>query len=157
MSNPSRPHQPTDRPIQTIVSPLLGNSIGGADSSFVIAEWTDGGNESSAERAIAPLHVHHEDDEGWYVIEGTLHFQLGEEILEAPVGTGVICPHGVPHTFWNQTGQPARYLIIMTPNTAAMIEELHTIEERTMDAVRELFRRYQSDLVESRPGPEHGS
>jgi mannose-6-phosphate isomerase-like protein (cupin superfamily) len=44
----------------------------------VLVEW-----EASAERIgplapVAPLHVHHEDDEAWYVLEGALGFRLAD-------------------------------------------------------------------------------
>jgi mannose-6-phosphate isomerase-like protein (cupin superfamily) len=37
-------------------------------SSFVIHEWRGSGPDY--------LHVHYEDDEAWYVLEGTLTFKL---------------------------------------------------------------------------------
>lgn len=50
--------------------------------SFVIAEWSDRG-ETRPDWPIAPLHVHYQDDEAWYVLEGRLGFRIGEETLEA--------------------------------------------------------------------------
>ena len=41
-----------------------------------------------------PLHVHHEDDEAWYVLEGALRFRLGEETFEVGAGGGVLAPKG---------------------------------------------------------------
>ena len=72
----------------------------------MLAEWADAG-ESSAERPIAPLHLHHSDDEAWYVLEGTLGFVRGDERLEAPAGSAVLVPRGVAHTFWNAGGASA--------------------------------------------------
>ena len=45
----------------TFVPSLTGGQIGGSESDFVIVEWSDSG-ESEWEW-IAPLHVHHEDDD----------------------------------------------------------------------------------------------
>ena len=56
------------------VPPLLRGSIEGSD--FTVAEWVDE-NESSAAQPIAPLHVHHGDDEAWYVLESALGFIRG--------------------------------------------------------------------------------
>ena len=95
-----------------IVPPLAQHGLDGTD--FVLAEWTDAG-ESSAERPIAPLHLHRSDDEAWYVLEGTLGFVRGDEQLEAPAGSAVLVPRGVVHTFWNAGGGEARYVIVMTP------------------------------------------
>src|SRR3954464_1944568 len=60
---------------------LAGGQLGGPSSDFVIVEWTDSG-ESEWEW-IAPMHVHHRDDEAWYVLEGQLRFRLGDEIRQA--------------------------------------------------------------------------
>ena len=122
--------------------PLRGESIAGDD--FVVAEWVDD-NESSAERPIAPLHVHHADDEAWYVLEGALGFIRGEERLEAPAGSAVLVPRGVAHTFWNAAGAHTRYLIVMTPRIAALIEALH--EPGAFDDLPGLFRRFDSELL----------
>jgi mannose-6-phosphate isomerase-like protein (cupin superfamily) len=120
---------------------LLGSSLAGAD--FTIAEWIDEG-ESSAERPIAPRHVHYADDEAWYVLEGTLGFSRGDEQLEAPAGSAVLVPRGVVHTYWNAGGSRCRYLIVLTPRLTALIEGLH---EPGVD-VPALFARYRSALAE---------
>jgi mannose-6-phosphate isomerase-like protein (cupin superfamily) len=123
------------------IPPLLGSSLAGAD--FTIAEWIDEG-ESSAERPVAPRHVHYADDEAWYVLEGTLGFSRGHEQLEAPAGSAVLVPRGVVHTYWNAGPGRCRYLIVLTPRLAELIEGLH---DPDVD-VPALFDRYQSALVE---------
>jgi mannose-6-phosphate isomerase-like protein (cupin superfamily) len=61
-----------------------------------------------------PLH-HHDFDEAFYVLEGELTFQLRDEIVRAGPGDLVFAPRGVPHTFANLSGAPARQLIVCTP------------------------------------------
>jgi len=61
-----------------------------------------------------PLH-HHDFDETFYVMEGELTFRLRDEILTAGPGELVFAPRGVPHTFANLSGTPARQLIVCTP------------------------------------------
>ncbi len=124
------------------VPPLLGGSIDGLD--FVVAEWVDE-SESSATRPVAPLHVHHGDDEAWYVLEGALGFVRGDDRLEAHAGAAVLVPRGLPHTFWNAAGGRTRYLIVMTPTTAALVQALH--DPAGVDDVRGLFRRFDSELL----------
>lgn len=125
----------------TELPPLLGQALAGAD--FVLAEWVDEG-ETSAAWPIAPLHVHHGDDEAWYVLEGALGFRRGDDELVAPAGSAVLVPAGVPHTFWNAAGARTRYVIVMTPRIAALIEALHS----PVDDVHALFARHDSALVE---------
>lgn len=63
----------------------------------MIVEWT----ADVGSHWIAPLHVHHADDEAWYVLAGRLGFRLGDEELSAGPGQTVLAPRGVAHTFWN--------------------------------------------------------
>ncbi len=46
-----------------------------------------------------PLHVHHEDDEGWYVLEGDVTFFCGDAAFTAGPGSWVLAPKGLPHAF----------------------------------------------------------
>jgi len=46
-----------------------------------------------------PLHVHHREDEAFYVLEGAMTFRVGDELLDAPAGTFVWGPRSVAHQF----------------------------------------------------------
>jgi quercetin dioxygenase-like cupin family protein len=47
------------------------------------------------------LHLHRNDDEAWYVLEGTLCLQVGKEVVEAHAGSAVFVARGTAHTYWN--------------------------------------------------------
>src|SRR5450755_216726 len=47
----------------------------------------------------SPLHVHHREDEWFYVLEGELTFWVGGEIVTGTAGSFVYGPRGIPHTF----------------------------------------------------------
>jgi mannose-6-phosphate isomerase-like protein (cupin superfamily) len=53
----------------------------------------------SAKMWEPPLHYHNDTDELWYVTQGTLTIRLGDETFDAPAGTLVSAPRGVPHAF----------------------------------------------------------
>jgi mannose-6-phosphate isomerase-like protein (cupin superfamily) len=91
---------------------LAGNVLAGP--SLVLAEWRDPGGETDPPRYIAPLHIHHSDDEAWYVLQGALRFRLDDEEVEAQAGGAVIAVRGVAHTYWNPRPDPARYVLVMT-------------------------------------------
>jgi mannose-6-phosphate isomerase-like protein (cupin superfamily) len=120
--------------------PLLGLAL--EASEFTIAEWSDDG-ESSADRPVAPLHLHERDDEAWYVLEGALAFRRDDETIEAPAGSAVVVPAGAAHTYWNAGEGRARYLIVMPPRVASLIAALH----EPFEDIDELFRRFDSRLV----------
>jgi oxalate decarboxylase/phosphoglucose isomerase-like protein (cupin superfamily) len=122
-------------------SPILADS-------FVVAEWRDpGGPAEAAPRLIAPLHVHHGDDEAWYVLEGVLCVRAGDRVIEAGAGGSVLVPRGIPHTYWNPGPGPLRYLLIMTRNIYQLIEDIHALPERTPETLRAVFRKHDSELL----------
>ena len=132
-------------PVDTAAMPRPTSSqqLGGPESDFVIVEWTDAG--LSEWDWIAPLHVHHEDDEAWYVLEGALRFRLGEETFEVGAGGGVLAPKGTPHAYGNaRRGQMARYLLVMTPKIRALIQALH---EPGAEDYNRIFRAHDSELL----------
>jgi mannose-6-phosphate isomerase-like protein (cupin superfamily) len=132
---------------EIVVTPLAGRTLGDSGGSFAIAEWADAGGPLGPPRLIAPLHVHHHDDEAWYVLEGTLKFRLGDQEVEAPAGSAVLGPREVPHTFWNLGPGRARYLVVMAPNTLRLIEELHTMSDRSFERMQVLFRKHGAELL----------
>jgi mannose-6-phosphate isomerase-like protein (cupin superfamily) len=118
---------------------MLGSPAG----TFVVAEWTDDGG-TSRERPIAPLHLHREEDEAWYVLEGRLGFRVAGNEVEAGPGEGVLVERGTPHAYWNAAGARTRYLIVMGPRTARLLEEIHA---PGADDFRALFERHGSELL----------
>ena len=133
-----------------IVAPLLaGHTLGSSDDAFVIAEWRDAGGPPGPPRLIAPVHLHHRDDEAWHVLEGALHVQVGSQEVVARAGAGVLVPRGTPHTYWNSDPAPVRYLIIMTSNISRLIQEIHRTQDRTQSVLQAVFRRYDSELLDT--------
>lgn len=60
-------------------------------------------------------HVHADEDDAFYVLDGELTFLLDEGDVAAPAGTFVLVPPGVSHTFRNALDRPARVLNIHAP------------------------------------------
>ncbi|HEY7093471.1 MAG TPA: cupin domain-containing protein [Ktedonobacterales bacterium] len=134
---------------QIVVAPLAGQTIGSVGTQFIIAEWSDPGSPPAPPRPIAPLHVHHEDDEAWYVLEGALVFQLGAQIVEVEAGGAAFAPRGLAHTYWNPRQERARYLLVMTPAIRALIADLHATDDRSPEAMRAIYQRHRSELLAS--------
>ena len=61
-----------------------------------------------------PLHVHHREDEAFYLLEGEIRFRRGDEEFTAEAGDFVFGPREVPHSFKVLEGG-ARVLVLMTP------------------------------------------
>jgi len=65
-------------------------------------------------RHMPPLHVHHEADEGFYVIEGEVALHLPGRSIACRPGDFVVAPRGVPHAY--EVGDaPARWLVTSNP------------------------------------------
>jgi quercetin dioxygenase-like cupin family protein len=60
------------------------------------------------------LHVHHLEDEGFYILEGEITLYVGEQKIKAPPGSFAFGPKDVPHAFRVDSG-PARLLFILSP------------------------------------------
>jgi quercetin dioxygenase-like cupin family protein len=60
-----------------------------------------------------PLHVHHLDDEGFYVLEGRLTLWAGDDEHVLRPGDSILARRGVPHTL--RVDEDARWLVTSTP------------------------------------------
>jgi uncharacterized cupin superfamily protein len=112
------------------------NPISAVGGSFDVYEWSGSGPDY--------LHVHYLDDEAWHVLEGTLTFKFSDRVVNAPAGTTVFVPAGVPHSYFEANGS-TRYLIILTPKLRDLISALHaaSIEEH-----KTIMRRFDSEILE---------
>lgn len=61
-----------------------------------------------------PLHVHHREDEGIYVLDGEVKFRQGDDEFIGRSGTFVWGPRGVPHSF-RVLSANARALVMVSP------------------------------------------
>jgi quercetin dioxygenase-like cupin family protein len=77
------------------------------DGAFALLEATGPAGDHT------PLHVHHVDDEGFYVLEGQLTLWVGDEKHVVRAGESILAPRGVPHTV--RTDSDARWLVTSTP------------------------------------------
>jgi mannose-6-phosphate isomerase-like protein (cupin superfamily) len=97
-------------------------SLGGHFTPKVLGDDSEG--RFSLVEALAwrstepPLHVHRNEDEAWYVIDGRLTFYVegpdGELTLDASSGSFVYAPAGLAHTFTVDI-EPTRVLVFATP------------------------------------------
>ena len=61
-----------------------------------------------------PLHVHHREDEGFWILEGEVTFEVGEQSIKASPGSFVFGPKNIPHRYTVESG-PARMLFLYSP------------------------------------------
>jgi quercetin dioxygenase-like cupin family protein len=61
-----------------------------------------------------PPHIHRNEDECFYVLEGEMTFKVGGQTFRGQAGTWVVIPRGVEHTFTIDT-EVAVCLVMFTP------------------------------------------
>jgi quercetin dioxygenase-like cupin family protein len=103
-------------PLNNGKSVLLGNST----IIFRVAGQDTAGAYSVFEYMMAPgdgapLHIHHNEEESFFILEGAITFQLGDDKTRATPGTFITIPRGLRHAFVNAEDEFARALIILTP------------------------------------------
>lgn len=62
----------------------------------------------------APLHVHHREDEAFFILEGSATLQVGTETFEVSAGDYAFGPRGIPHKY-TVGDDGCRMLFICTP------------------------------------------
>jgi len=104
-----------------------------------------------------PLHLHREQEEWFYVMEGQVVFQVGDRRVELHPGESVLAPRRVPHTFSAVSAEPARMLIGFCP-AGKMDQYFRDVSapgfaqaHPTAMQDPEFFRRYEIELVGPSP------
>ena len=107
------------------LSPGAGEVFWFLDSRMWIKETasTTRGQFGLVEALVPPgnspaLHIHHAEDEIFWILEGHLTFRCGDDTFESAPGSYVRLPRGVPHTFVVEGDSNARYLILYVPGGA---------------------------------------
>ena len=66
-----------------------------------------------------PLHVHHDSDEGFYVLESEVTVWVGDEQRVLGPGQFALGPKGVPHTYRVTSAEPARMIVTSSNGSLA--------------------------------------
>ena len=95
------------------------------------------------------LHLHHEMEEAFYVLEGTIEYTRGDQAALATTGSMVRVPPGVAHKFRNPGAAQARHLALIIPGMAGLrvMEEVAQVDFSDARAVAEVLRRHNSELL----------
>ena len=62
-----------------------------------------------------PPHVHSREEEGFYILEGEITLHIDDERIVARAGMFANMPVGTPHSFKNESDNPAKMLISVAP------------------------------------------
>ena len=104
-----------------------------------------------------PMHVHHREDESFYVLDGEVTMQCGDKRFRASAGAFVFLPRGVPHTFVVEGDRPARMLTLLTPGGGEGVfieggrppdgEGLPPVTPPDVERLKQVSRRFGAEIV----------
>jgi quercetin dioxygenase-like cupin family protein len=113
MTNPSKP---------VIRKPAQGRTVAVVGDAYrFLATGEDTNGKYALWEAIVPPgggpppHVHSREEEGFYILEGEITLQIGDQRLVASAGMFANMPVGTPHSFKNESSRPAKMLISVAP------------------------------------------
>jgi quercetin dioxygenase-like cupin family protein len=137
---------------------VVDNPLGGSLTYWARSEETAGA-VTLLEGVVAPgegppLHVHANEDESIFVLEGRLRVRLQDAVREAPAGSFVFIPRGTAHTWQNTGDGAARFLVGFTPAAPGMERFFERGAEFDADTwIAEGFGRFASDAGMELLGP----
>ena len=95
------------------------NPVGGVTTFKALSDESGGGltviEGVSAPGEGPPLHVHREQDEFIYTLDGTFRVMLGDDLVDIIAGSFVFIPRNTPHTWQNAGDGPARFVATLFP------------------------------------------
>jgi mannose-6-phosphate isomerase-like protein (cupin superfamily) len=95
------------------------------------------------------LHLHLDQEEWFYVLEGEVAFQIGDQRLRLGPGESALAPRRVPHTFSSVSAAPSRMIIAFCPagRMEAFFREVR--DPHVTDPA--VWRRYGLELIGPSP------
>lgn len=156
--------------VQNIVPAGAGDSLEFMPGEVFIWKTTgeqNGGAIDFGELTIAAgsavvEHIHHGNDETYYILEGNFRFKVGSEQAEAGPGTTVHIPRGVSHAWKNLGDQSGRVTITfapggmtgyfrelgpLLPELMANVGDMSKVPPDTMRRAAEIMQRYQYEMT----------
>jgi len=129
--------------LKGVNSNILDVKVSGSDTNGGLAIFEQ---TSLSQGKGTPLHLHHSQDEIFYVLEGFYYFQVGDEKFKLAKGDSIFMPRNVPHA-WTQISETGKMTVIFQPagkmenffvTVAALDHEPTLAEMQTIFAANEM-------------------
>ena len=111
----------------------------------------------STPEGLVPLHVHHREDEAFFVLDGEVTFSIGEDVFDAGPGGFAFGPRDVPHRYTVRSAR-ARMLMVFSPagfegfirETSEPSDSLDTVtlDDIDFDLIVAAADRYGAEVLE---------
>lgn len=97
--------------LKGVNSNILDVKVSGSDTDGDLAIFEQ---TSLSQGKGTPLHIHHAQDEVFYVIEGSYKFQVGIDKYDLTTGDSIFLPRKVAHA-WTQVSEKGKMSVILQP------------------------------------------
>jgi quercetin dioxygenase-like cupin family protein len=94
-----------------------------------------------------PMHVHAHEDEWYYVLQGQVTFDVGDDTHHGRAGSLVFLPRAIPHTFTIES-ETARMLLLNAPGG---FERMFELAPSTPEEAMAALARYDVEVVGPHP------
>lgn len=124
-----------------LVSKISTQATGGGHFVFEHTRMAKGG---------PPRHIHHAQDEWFYVVEGEFAMEIGDERHHLRRGDALFAPRGIPHAWACTSNTPGTLLTTVSPAGTFEAFILETTEHDTLpspDDVAAAFERHGMNVV----------
>lgn len=111
--------------------------------------------------AAPPLHVHHIENEWFYVLEGEYDIRIGDQVVRLKPGASAYGPKLIPHTWRDVGSAPGRLLVVAQPagHIEAFTLDLEALTAKgpaSPEAYKALFARHDMEIAgPPLPKPPH--
>jgi quercetin dioxygenase-like cupin family protein len=145
----------TETKVAIVRQPGEGKAVGvlGDRTTFKVLSEETGGAYAVLEQQIPagsgpPLHVHRHETETFYILEGDFEFTLGDQAVPAPVGTMIVGPRDIPHTFRNVGAEEGRLLLTVIPGRFAnYFLDVDGVPDWDLATIKSLCARYDVEVL----------
>lgn len=132
--------------LKGVNSNILDLKVSGKDTNGDLAIFEQ---ISKSQGRGTPLHVHHFQDELFFVIEGEYYFQVGEEKYHLNVRDSIFLPRKVPHA-WTQVSEIGKMTVTFQP--AGKMEQFFVTmaglkNEPTSEEIAKIFAENEMQIV----------
>lgn len=96
------------------------------------------------------LHVHHREDEWYYVLSGSFLFKAGNEDHTLQPGASIWLPRDIPHVWANTTTTDGKLILMCQPGGfERFFDEIGSVPDnkKSPDKMKELMAKYGIDLL----------
>jgi quercetin dioxygenase-like cupin family protein len=62
-----------------------------------------------------PWHIHHNEDEAFYILDGEMTFYIGDKMVKGKTGDCVFAPKGIPHRYSVDTKGYTKVMMVFSP------------------------------------------